>query len=117
MNKFLLDANLSPKLIKLLHTSFGFDVVQITISKFSDEDVIKVAKQENRVIITFDKDFAETYHFKEQGKVGIIAFKLSDQTTENVWEKLKVFFGNESKEFDLNTTLIIIEDKKLRIIR
>ena len=117
MSKFLLDTNLSPKLIHFLESEFHFDVIQIIIPSIPDEEVIKLAKKEKRVIITFDKDFGEAYHLREHGKVGIIALRLSDQRTEIVINTLQRFFASEAENIDLDTALVIIDDTRIRIVR
>ena len=83
MVKFLLDANLSPKTRQHLIEKFNFDIIDlITENKhgLTDEKVIKFAKKEKRVIITFDLDFGEIYYFSERGRVGIIVLRIEDQT-------------------------------------
>lgn len=63
MIKFLLDANLSPQTAKSLR-NLAFDVRSITeerLGYLTDEDIVKIAYSENRIIITFDLDFGELY--------------------------------------------------------
>ncbi|MBU7042136.1 MAG: DUF5615 family PIN-like protein [Theionarchaea archaeon] len=38
----------------------------------SDEEVLTLAIEQNRVIITLDLDFGEIFHFHERGRVGIM---------------------------------------------
>lgn len=64
MIKFLLDANLSPitsnYLIKLGHNSKS--ITEEKLGYLKDTEIVKVAKKEKRIIITFDLDFGEIYH-------------------------------------------------------
>lgn len=65
MNKILLDANLSPEISAYLRKTFGYDVIDlISGNKYDidDNEVIQLAKKENRIIITFDLDFGKIYH-------------------------------------------------------
>jgi len=117
--KFLLDANLSPKTGEHLRKKFNFDIIDlITEGKYglSDEKVIKFAKKEKRVIITFDLDFGEIYYFSERGKVGIIVLRIMDQTVESVNKVLGKFFQKEAKNIDLEKSLVVIDDNKIRIV-
>ena len=119
MVKFLLDANLSPKTRQHLIEKFNFDIIDlITENKhgLTDEEVIKFAKKEKRVIITFDLDFGEIYYFSERGKVGIIVLRIMDQTVESVNKVLDKFFQKEAKNIDLEKSLVIIDDNKIRIV-
>ena len=119
MVKFLLDANLSPRTRKHLTEKFSFDIIDLIIENkhgLTDEEVIKFAKKEKRVIITFDLDFGEIYYFSERGKVGIIVLRIMDQTVESVNKVLDKFFQKEAKNIDLEKSLVIIDDTKVRII-
>lgn len=120
MSTFLLDANISPKIGKFLHADFGFDVASILgrgLGQIPDEQVITIAKQEQRVIITFDKDFGEAYYLRERGTIGIITLSLSDQRTERVREVLGRFFRTEARHIELGTSLVILEETRVRIVR
>ena len=119
MVKFLLDANLSPRTRKHLTEKFSFDIIDLIIENkhgLTDEEVIKFAKKEKRVIITFDLDFGEIYYFSERGKVGIIVLRIMDQTVESVNKVLDKFFQKEAKNIDLEKSLVIIDDNKIRIV-
>ena len=119
MVKFLLDANLSPKTREHLRKKFNFDIIDlITENKhgLTDEKVIKLAKKEKRVIITFDLDFGEIYYFSERGKVGIIVLRIGNQTVESVNKALDRFFKKEAKNIDLEKSLVVIDEAKIRIM-
>ena len=119
MVKLLLDANLSPKTRQYLEEKFNFNIIDlITEGKYNltDEKVIKLAKRQKRVIITFDLDFGEIYYFSERGKVGIIVLRIENQTVESVNKVLFRFFQKEAKNIDLEKSLVIIDETKVRII-
>jgi len=116
--KLLLDANLSPKTRKYLEKKFDFNVIDlITENKYgmTDEQVIKLAKKEKRIIITFDLDFGEIYYFNERGKVGTIVLRLENQTVESINKVLDKFFQKEAKNIDLERSLVVIDENKIRI--
>ncbi|OGM12674.1 hypothetical protein A2V80_01880 [Candidatus Woesebacteria bacterium RBG_16_39_8b] len=97
----------------------GFDFVHITFlakPQISDEEVIAIAKKQKRVIITHDLDYGEIYYLKEQGKIGVIQLRLSDQTSKSTQERLTHFFkSKKSKDISLNKSLVTISDKKVRV--
>ena len=116
--RFLLNANISRTLIPPL-SSLGFDVVhisQVGKSEMSDEEAIKLSKSQKRIIVTHDLDYGEIYYLKEQGKIGVIQLRLTDQTTQNTLKKLTQFLDSKkSKSVELNESLIVISDKKIRL--
>lgn len=117
MLKFLLNANLSPETACFLR-ELGFDVkclLEENLSTIDDEEVIGIAKKEGRIVITFDLDFGEIYHFREKGKVGIIVLRLHDQTVESVNAVLEQFFKDlEGQENELRKSLVIVEEDRYR---
>jgi predicted nuclease of predicted toxin-antitoxin system len=120
VSKFLLDANISSKIGDFLQADFGFDVESILgrgLGQIPDEEVIAIAKREQRVIITFDKDFGEAYYLRDRGTIGIITLSLSDQRTESMRQVLIRFFTTEAQHIDLDISLVILEETRVRIMR
>jgi len=117
--RFLLDANISSKLVIKLCALTLCDFVHISSlssTSLSDSRIVAVAKELNRIIITHDLDYGEIYYLKERGQIGVIMLRLRDQTSTNVIQKLQSFFASaESRKSDLSTSLIILEDEKTRI--
>ncbi len=120
MIKFLLDANLSPETAEFLR-SLDYDIKSIleeNLGKISDEQVIEVAKKEKRVIITHDLDFGETYHFREEGKIGILVLRLKNQTIEATNKILEEFLKKKIlKKQSLEKSLIILTEINYRIYK
>ena len=115
--KFLLDANLSPLTAEFLR-NLNFDAVSILEQKLhylSDEDVVKKAKREGRIIITFDQDFVDLWYFREKGKVGIMRIRTKNQTPENVNKILKKFFESPKSKADFGKQLVVIKETGIRI--
>jgi len=116
--KFLLDANLSPITAEFLR-NLNFDTTSIIEQKLhilSDEEVVKIAKKEGRIIMTFDQDFADLWYFREKGKIGIVHMRTKNQTPENVNEILKKFFGDPKLSINLNNKLTVVKETGFRII-
>ena len=120
MIKFLLDANLSPQTSRYL-IKLGFDSKSITAEKLGhikDPEVVKIAKKEKRIIITFDLDFGEIYHQKESSNVGIIVLRLDNQTPENVNSVLGQFLSKDLSKLKQNmNSLIVIKKGSTRFVK
>jgi len=116
--KLLLDANLSPETRRYLTKTFAFDVIDLITenqARLPDEDVAKLAIKEKRIIVTFDLDFGEIYHFKEKGNLGVIILRLEDKTVESVNRALYQFFKKDVERINLYKSLVVIEEKGIRI--
>ena len=117
--RFLLDANLSPRTAAFLIATFGFDVVALMGSGFAhlrDEQVIELAKREQRVLITFDLGFGKLYHRYERGRVGIIVLRLAHQSAASVNQVLGRFFADPtSAAIPLERSLVVIDEARVRV--
>src|SRR5579864_7900450 len=82
--KFLTDENLGIKIPHYLK-DLGFDVISvIDISPgITDPEVLHIANEQDRILITLDKDFGELV-FKE-GLIhsGVILLRIKDESIEN----------------------------------
>ena len=77
MMKFLADENLDAPIVKELRAN-GFDVLFIleSHSGIDDEDVLSIAKSQDRLLITQDKDFGELVFRLNQIHAGVILVRL-----------------------------------------
>lgn len=120
MIKFLLDANLSPETAKFLR-NLGWEtksLLEENLGEISDEAVVILAKREKRLIITHDLDFGEIYHFKEEGKVGILVLRLKDQTVESTNKILLQFLKKKIIEKQkLAKSFIILNENSFRVYK
>jgi predicted nuclease of predicted toxin-antitoxin system len=120
VSTFLLDENLSPETGAYLTSVFGFDVTDIITEKLrniTDLEIVAYAKVQRRVIITFDLDFGEIYHLRERGNLGVVILRLEDQTVESVNRALERFFRVDAPSIDLDHSLVVIEEKRVRVNR
>ena len=120
MIRFLLDANIPPSTADFL-TSLGYDTKSLLAEKLgpiSDEKVVKLGKRQKRMIITHDLDFGEIYHFREEGKIGILILRLKDKTVESVNRILEKFLKSKIIEKrKLEKSLIILNETSFRVYK
>lgn len=99
--------------------NFDFDIKHISdfsSDSLTDQEIVEIAKNEHRIIVTHDLDYGEIYYLKEQGKIGVIMLRLKDQTTLNVVKVLNSFFTNkEFKTSDPSKSLFIISEENTRV--
>lgn len=120
MSRFLLDANLSPETCRYPVENLGLDAVdRMTqgLNALTDDDVVNLAQDERRLIITFDRDFGEIYHFRLKGKLGVFILRIEDQTVESVNKVLHGFLQGLPKSVNLDTSLVMLDEHRARITR
>ena len=77
--RFLADENFPGNIVQALQQQ-GHDVLWIRIEApgISDPDVLNIAQEENRILITYDKDFGElAFRQNLSATCGIILFRLN----------------------------------------
>lgn len=120
MSKVLVDANLSWQTARFLVDMFGFDVLhagEILGEGTPDERVIALAKQQQRVVLTLDREFGEVYYPRERGALGVILLRLEDETRPSVEKVLAAFFsgrltGVKPAEVVLTGSLVVVEEQR-----
>lgn len=82
--KFIADEYLGIQVPEYL-LSLGFDIVSVTIiaQGKTDLEILNLANQENRVLITQDKDFGELVFKEKLIHFGVILLRLKDQSVAN----------------------------------
>lgn len=111
--KFLLDANLSPKVGKYLTMHFGFDVYSLLHhghGEIEDPEVLRLARSTRRVIITLDRDFIEPFTSLGQVVQGVIYLDLPNghRYIGDIERDLDSFFSAIAKDVDLEHSLVIL---------
>src|SRR3989338_3636921 len=107
--KLLADLNISVKTVQFL-LSHGYDIKRIDKSVHTDEEVVALAKMENRVIVTFDNDFGRIYYFYHKKKFSVIVLRLDDQTADFVNGVLKAFLRSTKCHKVKNSLIILYKD-------
>ena len=118
MIKFLADENISPKTVKFLRER-GWDVkdiYEVGLQGCTDEEVIRFAAAQERLILTFDLDFAQMYYFRGNPVFGAIVLRVEPQVPADVNAVLEKFLSNSKVNLEeYANALIVVDRKKFRI--
>ena len=108
---FLIDEDVPVKIMREL-TAFGHNVTRVP-TKSSDINNAKLAQSQNRILITLDKDFANTLLFPPT-KFNIILIDIHPPYKNIILDALtKLLKTLPSKEF--KGLIILMEDNFVRI--
>jgi predicted nuclease of predicted toxin-antitoxin system len=113
--KFLLDANVELRLARLL-TSEGHDVKTIALdytANLKDYDVLSLAVQQKRILITNDSDFGELVVRQQRRHHGVILFRLKNSRDISLkFRLLKALLSKHKAEIH---EFFIITSKSVRM--
>ncbi|MCB0208609.1 MAG: DUF5615 family PIN-like protein [Anaerolineae bacterium] len=111
--KILVDVNASGAIANWLE-SMGHDIVRASTKdpRMSDDDILTWAVQENRVIITTDKDFEEMVWRAQRPHRGILRLEnLPRQERKLLLEEAIEHYQQELE----NGAIVIAQQKKFRV--
>jgi predicted nuclease of predicted toxin-antitoxin system len=113
--RFLADENVSNKVVNALRNK-GTDIVSSKDfgSSLSDEIVLETANAQNRILITFDADFAELVFKRKLKAKGVILLKFAPKSSQHTLETIETVLTTQVK---IEGHFLIIREKRIRALR
>jgi predicted nuclease of predicted toxin-antitoxin system len=112
--RLLTDENIPLLAIELLRKK-GHDVLAISeiAPSICDEDVMLLAEDEGRILLTFDKDFGElVYSSKPRPSCGIILFRIPLRSADYIAEMIVEVLDSRS---DWSGHFAVVEPGRIRL--
>ena len=114
MPKFLLDANISPRVAKHLTQQLALHIVTLHgqgLGELPDHQAIELARHQHRVIITLDRDFSFYFHHSRQEPFGMIWLDLPSRLRyiPRINQLLVRFFRGQADSIDREQSLVVKE--------
>ena len=113
MTQFLADENIPKGTVDLLRRQ-GVDIVSVTkfSSGKSDAEVLDLANQTGRVIITFDKDFGQLI-FKEKRKTkGLILLRFIPKSPQQIAKRIQQMLATE---ITIENCAVTVKEDSVRV--
>jgi predicted nuclease of predicted toxin-antitoxin system len=113
--KFKLDENMPADFAALLqeHGHEAADVVQEGLGGEDDPPVLAAAVSEDRILLTFDLDFADIRQYPPGTHAGIVVFRLRDQRWRSL-EKPATRLLESGGLQSLERGLAIVDESRVR---
>ena len=114
--KFKNDENLPAEVADLLQKT-GYDAVSVLdqdLGGSTDDCIYQICKQEKRVIVTLDIDFANIIAYPPKESLGIIIMRLTQQDKKSILSAMNRVI-ELLEQHEINQKLWIVSDEKLRI--
>jgi len=116
--KFLADMNMSMSTVQYLRSN-GHDTIHLReqgLERAADTVVLQKAREEGRIILTFDLDFGDLMASSKEELPSVIIFRLHDETPQALLPRLKEILLNCSEELEKGA-LILAGNSRNRIRR
>ncbi|MDY0383202.1 DUF5615 family PIN-like protein [Trichlorobacter sp.] len=113
--KFLADVNIERRIILFLRSA-GYDVIWAPEydCRMKDEELLALAVQQQRILITNDKDFGNLVYFQKKAACGIVLFRIEDQNVRVKITILKNMLLRYQEKFGGH--FVTIARKRIRFI-
>jgi len=114
--KFLLDMPVSASLIEVLqsHGHEGIHVHQIGRDRDPDDELLELARHENRVVITADLDFARLLALSLAEGPGLILFRGGNYSDSEM-RQLLVRVLQEVPSETLSQSISVVDERQVRV--
>jgi predicted nuclease of predicted toxin-antitoxin system len=112
--KLLVDVGVGKK-VDLWLSAYGYNIksVRDINPRMPDQDILKMAVSEGRMVVTMDKDFGDLVYNSGQPHAGVLLLRLEDESSD---EKIKVIGAILEKYSDkIYNNFCVYKDGKLRI--
>lgn len=109
--KFLADMGISQSTVAFLRIS-GHDAVHLreeNLQKLPDEDIIKKALGEGRIVLTMDLDFGYLMAVSKAKLPTVIIFRLENESPKNVNKRLENVLAECEKAIEQGAIITILE--------
>ncbi len=114
--RFLLDENAEYRIARWLRAD-GHDVTAVAIDYgggLNDANVLRIAVDERRIIVTNDTDFGELVFARRLPHAGVILFRLGPVDASEKWTRLEEALKTVGADF---VDFLVIDIKGLRLRR
>lgn len=95
----------------------GHDVVHLSeerLHRLPDDEILRLAQREQRVILTFDLDFGDLLAAGAFSLPSVIIFRLQDQTPASVTPRLLNLIAERERDLE-EGSIVIVEDRRYRL--
>ncbi|MBI4450389.1 DUF5615 family PIN-like protein [Candidatus Woesearchaeota archaeon] len=116
--RFLTDENIATSVFRSLRQA-GHDVKDVKESRLqgaSDNELLRLARDEDRIIVTHDKDFGQVLQASKIQHCGILFLRLYNQQPQNVQRVLLTVLASPVSN-KMQKNVVIVSEAKVTVHR
>jgi predicted nuclease of predicted toxin-antitoxin system len=112
--KLLMDVGVG-KTVDLWLLNHGYNVISIRDinPRMSDQEILKIAVTERRMVVTMDKDFGDLVYNSGQAHAGVLLLRLEDANADEKIKDIETILKKYSDK--IHNNFCVYKDGKLRI--
>lgn len=116
--RFLADMGISPRTVRRLQAA-GHDAVHVAelrLHRATDPEIVRLARSENRIVITHDLDFGTIMAASGESAPSLIIFRLANMHPDKVSRYMEMIIERHSAALESGVILMVTE-RRVRIRR
>ncbi len=114
--RFLVDENVSRSVMRWLRNQ-QYDVLDIESAGLpgaSDDDILQTALAQDRIVVTYDKDFGHILTYPRRDHGGVLLIRLRHPTPDNTCQALQRALPSIAN-IRWRGQVVVIEETRIRI--
>lgn len=114
--RFLADMGVALRVVRHLRAA-GHDALHLAeqgLQRLPDRDIFAKARIEDRIVLTFDLDFAEIAAAAGTALPSVLIFRLGNAGADSVIERLTTAI-NSAGAMLLSGAIVAVEDRRIRV--
>jgi predicted nuclease of predicted toxin-antitoxin system len=114
--KFLADMGVSATVVRELRTA-GHDAIhleELGLRTLSDIDIFHMARDQGRVVLTFDLDFADIAVATDASLPSVIVFRLRFGRSKRVLERISAVLTSAAPALERGA-FVVVDETRIRI--
>jgi len=115
LTKLLADENIPIEVVRFLKRS-GVDITSVMEFSpgLSDTEVMELANRENRVLVTFDKDFGELVVREKAEVKGLILLRFAPRPPEQIAMRIQQILASQ---IPVENSLLVVRENTVRVFK
>ena len=113
--KFLVDVGVGAKVEEhLLDNNYDLKTVRSIDQRMPDQEIIRLAALEKRIIVTMDKDFGALVYRLRKPAAGIVLIRMAVEQRQSKWLRLKKLIDKYADRLPGHFVVINIDKFRFR---
>jgi len=113
LTRFIADENIPRETVELLKKK-GLDIV--TVSDVSpglgDDEILDLARKDERIVITFDRDFGQLIFKQKRKTEGLILLRFNPESPQQIAKRIQQTLATK---IDMEGSVIVVKKDTLKV--
>jgi predicted nuclease of predicted toxin-antitoxin system len=113
LTRFIADENIPRETVELLKRK-GVDIVSVSdVSPgLGDDEILELARKDERIVITFDRDFSQLIFKQKRKTKGLILLRFNPESPQQIAKRIQQALATKIK---MDSSVIVVKKDTLKV--